>query len=387
MRVVWLGHHSTTVADGLMTYSRQTVRGLRERDVDVLFVRHSQDPGASGSVILPSVTMAHRVGIAPPKARRQLAGLISSPAADVVHVSLGFSSLDFALPRLCRRLGVPLVATFHVPFDRRWSLWTPLSMGTYRLYAPMLAECDAVVIFSEAQRQVLLDLGVPDSVLHVLPNGVDTRRYRPGSSDARRRFGATRLFSYVGRLDPEKNVAALIRAFLAAGPPPGLKLVVVGDGRLRRQLERRFDDPHVIFTGLIGDERARIDILRGSDAFFLPSRVEGLSLAMLEAMACGAATVATDVGGDGEALRGAGIVLDPSHLRRELSSAVRLLTHTPDTCVLLGEEARRRAVERFSLETNLDRLVGLYQRLASSAGRAPLAAGVRPRGARGARDD
>jgi glycosyltransferase involved in cell wall biosynthesis len=373
--VAWLGHHSTTVGDGLMTYSRQTVRGLRERDVDVLFVRHSQDPGASGSVILPSVTMAHRVGIAPPGARRRLAALISDPAAQVVHVSLGFSSLDFALPRLCRQLGVPLVATFHVPFDRRRSLWSTLSSGTYRLYAPMLAECDAVIVFSDAQRLLLRDLGVPDSVLHVLPNGVDVQRYRPGPSDACRRFGAQRFFSYVGRLDPEKNVGTLAAAFLAADPPPGLKLVVVGDGRLRRQLERRFPDPRVVFTGLVTDERARIDILRGSDAFFLPSRVEGLSLAMLEAMAAGAATAATDVGGDGEALEGAGIVLDPARLRAELGFAVRLLAHSPSTCTLLGEEARRRAVERFSLHTNLDRLLGLYHRLAGSA-RGPSAAAL-----------
>jgi glycosyltransferase involved in cell wall biosynthesis len=140
---------------------------------------------------------------------------------------------------------------------------------------------------------------------------------------------------------------------------------VVGGGVGRRSLERRFRDQRIVFTGIITDERERIAILQDSDAFFLPSSVEGLSLAMLEAMACGAATVATDVGSDGEALRGAGIVLDPTHLDAELRAAIRLLVESPHVGALLGELARGRAVERFSLATNLDRLTQLYATLTS----------------------
>jgi glycosyltransferase involved in cell wall biosynthesis len=177
-------------------------------------------------------------------------------------------------------------------------------------------------------------------------------------------LGAERLFSYVGRLDPEKNVDVLLGAFLDADPPASLRLVVVGGGVGRRSLERRFRDPRITFTGVITDERTRIGILQSSDAFFLPSSVEGLSLAMLEAMACGAATVATDVGSDGEALRGAGIVLDPVHLEPELRAAIRLLVEAPEVSALLGQLARARAVERFSLAANLDRLQDLYSTLA-----------------------
>jgi glycosyltransferase involved in cell wall biosynthesis len=118
---------------------------------------------------------------------------------------------------------------------------------------------------------------------------------------------------------------------------------------------------------VVTDERTRISILQGSDAFFLPSSVEGLSLAMLEAMACGAATVATDVGSDGEALRGAGIVLDPVHLEAELRAAIRLLVEAPPVSRVLGELARARAVEQFSLATNLDRLLELYSTLRARA--------------------
>src|SRR5207245_6479842 len=168
------------------------------------------------------------------------------------------------------------------------------------------------------------------------------------------------------RLDPAEHVDVLVCAFLAANPPKSHRLVIVGGGVEARRLERRFADPRVKSTGVVTEERERIAILRASDAFFLPSTVEGLSLAMLEAMACGTATVATDVGTDGEALRGAGIVIDPGHLDAELGLAVRLLSETPELSELLGRLARNRAVERYSLSTNIDRLIELYRRLLSS---------------------
>jgi glycosyltransferase involved in cell wall biosynthesis len=188
-------------------------------------------------------------------------------------------------------------------------------------------------------------------------------KYSPGPSDKLEALGAERLFSYVGRIDPEKNVDRLLGAFLDVDPPESVRLVLVGGGGERRRLERRFRDPRIHFTGIVTDEQERIQFLRASDAFFLPSSIEGLSLAMLEAMGCGVATVATDVGSDGDALRGAGIVLDPDHLEDELRGALRLLIDVPEVARSLGRLARQRAVERFSLRQNLDGLLELYRAL------------------------
>jgi glycosyltransferase involved in cell wall biosynthesis len=293
--------------------------------------------------------------------------MLRQQEVDVVHVSFSFSTLDFNLPKLCHQLGIPIVGTFHVPFGQRPTVWSLTTSAVYRLYAQALAGCDAVIIFSDAQRDILASLGVPRDVIRVLPNGVDVDKYAPGPSGKRAELDAARLFAYIGRLDPEKNVAELLEGFLAAEPPPDLKLVIVGGGAERRRLERRFHDSRVVFTGTITDEQERIAILRAADAFFLPSEVEGLSLAMLEAMACGVATVATDVGSDGEALRGAGIVLDPRHLETELRAAIRHLIEVPEACRMLGGLARGRALDRYSLATNLDRLIGLYRKLAPAA--------------------
>ncbi|HEX6548922.1 MAG TPA: glycosyltransferase family 4 protein [Candidatus Dormibacteraeota bacterium] len=367
LRIAWLGHRSTRGADGIITYSRETTAGLQRRGVDVIFFHHEPALADDRSVVLDALALSHRLVISRPGGRGRLVDLLRAHEVDVVHVSFSFSSLDFNLPKLCHRLGIPIVGTFHVPYDQRVSVWSAISSAVYRLYAQALSECDGVIIFSEAQRAMLAHLGVPDHVIRVLPNGVDVDKYSPGPSSKREEFGARRLFTYIGRLDPEKNVDDLLAAFLGGAAEPGLKLAIVGGGAERRRLERRYRDPRVIFTGTITDEAERIAILRASDAFFLPSDVEGLSLAMLEAMACGVATVATDVGSDGEALRGAGIVIDPGSLVPELRSALRLLVQVPELCSVLGRLARERVVERYSLNHNLDGLVALYQELVSLA--------------------
>ncbi len=378
--MAWLGHKSSELGGGIATYSKEVTDGLRRRGVQVVLFHHgvkaeTQDQHSSvEAVALEAVPIAKRLVYSPPRAKRQLVSRLRRRDLDLVHASFWFSSLDFDLPRVCHAQGIPIVATFHVAFDQRWSLWAGLTNATYRLYAPALAECDRVIVFSETQRAILTELEVPDRVLTVIPNGVEVEKYRPGQSDFKQRLRADRLFVYMGRLDSEKNVDSLLEAFMAIRPPPGVHLAVVGGGTERRQLQRLYRDPRIHFLGHVAEEEVRIGILRSADAFFLPSSVEGLSLSMLEAMACGVATVATDVGSDGDALRGAGIVIDPKNLTAELGLAMRLLIEVPGLAAELGAAARQRVLDRFSLATNVDALVELYDQVVAEKA-APTPAG------------
>jgi len=354
----------------MATYSREVVARLRQRGHRVTFFQHDlpareEAPRAEAdeAVLLESLPVGHRLVLSSLGARRKLRERLERGDFDVVHASFWFSSLDFDLPDACRRAGVPLVVTFHVAFDNRPSVWSSLTSATYRLYAPTLAASDRVIVFGASQRDVLVELGVPAETLRILPNGVDVEVYSPGPSDWKERLGASLLFVYMGRVDSEKNVDVLLRAFLDSEPDSGVALVVMGGGGERKRLQRQYRDPRVVFTGHVPDAASRIALLRGADAFFLPSSVEGLSLSMLEAMACGAATVATDVGVDGDALRGAGIVLDPRGLDDQLRLALRELMEMPWLAAPLGRLARERVVERYSLERNVDALVDIYQEL------------------------
>ena len=363
LRVAWLGHKSATIGDGLRTYSREITRGLRERGHEVVFIHQEPDLADSQEsfAVRGFPAFQRRVVLARPGSRRRIEALLREHEVDLVHLSIPFSTLDFRLPLLCQSLGIPIVATFHVPFARQRSIWAAMAAGLYRLYAPSLAGCERVVVLGEQQKRLLLALGVPAGRIAVLPNGVDVERYSPGPSPFRAELGADRIFTYIGRIDPEKQVDALVRAFLAESPPMTCRLVIVGSGVELARLRARHRDQRVVFLGAVLDEARRIAILRASDAFFLPSRVEALSIAMLEAMACGTAVVATDVGDDGVALGGAGIVIDPARAEGELRMAIRSLIDSPALCQELGGLARQRAVERFSIEDNIAGLVRVYE--------------------------
>jgi len=371
LRIAWLGHQSAKLGGGMATYSQEIVAGLRTMGHQVTFFHHGDRTGESAdesseSVPLAALPLVKPLVLSPARAKRKLIDRLRHREFDLVHASFWFSSMDFDLPKVTKELAIPLVATFHVAFDQRRSIWGGITSGTYRLYAPTLAKCERVIVFGPAQRDILINLGVPENVIRILPNGVDVVRHCPGTSDRRQRYDADRLFVYMGRVDSEKNVDVLLEAFLDSAPPRRTKLLIMGTGTEKRRLERFYKDTRVIFTGHISEAEERIAILRAADGFFLPSTVEGLSLSMLEAMACGVATIATDVGTDGEALRGAGIVIDPSNLAVELQMAFRQMIELPFLSVELGRLARERVLERYSLDKNLESLSELYTELVRS---------------------
>jgi len=289
---------------------------------------------------------------------------------DLVHASLTLSPLDFYLPELCANLRLPLVATFHPPFDRHLRNWqSSTQFLAYQFYAPFLARYDRTIVFSELQRDLLVRQGVPAERLAVIPNGVDEVQYSPAPgrinytySSLKARYNAERLFVYQGRLSAEKNVAALLRAWQQAKMGDRCKLAIVGDGPLGNTLRGLYaEERNILWLGYVAEACQRIEILRAADAFVLPSLVEGLSLSLLEAMACGTACAATDAGADGEVLAGgAGIILDTRRLVEQLSALLPRLRDRPNWTAELGQRARQRILDRYTLTRNLNQLEALY---------------------------
>ena len=127
----------------------------------------------------------------------------------------------------------------------------------------------------------------------------------------------------------------------------------------------------MIWWGYEAERSIRLALLQLAEVFLLPSLVEGLSLALLEAMASGTACVATDAGADGEVLEGgAGIVISTQGVTTQLRTLLPVLRDQPVLTAELGRRARVRVLERYTLERNLDALEALYSALM----RHPLAA-------------
>ncbi len=170
----------------------------------------------------------------------------------------------------------------------------------------------------------------------------------------------------MGRIAAEKNVEALLRAWRLV-EPKGCRLVIVGDGPLRQALENNSfssNDPEVLWWGYESNLKTKIELLQCAEVFLLPSLVEGLSLALLEAMATGTACVATDAGADGEVLEnGAGIVLNTEGVTTQLRTLLPVLRDQPVLTAELGRRARLRVLERYTLSRNIDALEKLYSQM------------------------
>ncbi|MBE9195784.1 glycosyltransferase family 4 protein [Synechocystis sp. LEGE 06083] len=369
MHIAWLG--KKTPFCGNVTYGREVTNALLDRGHQVSFLHFAQEEegeslaeSGCAEVALPFLFKSTIYTIPTPRSSRVLADALAKLKPDLVHASLTLSPLDFRLPEICEELGLPLIATFHPPFDSKLRNFSSSTQFlTYQLYAPSLAQYDKVIVFSRLQRNLLLKLGVPRQRLAIIPNGVAVERYCPGENDLKKQYQAERLFIYLGRIAPEKNVEALLKGWKFSDMGSHCKLLMVGDGILKSTLQTHYGpEMGVHWLGFVADELTRIQLLRAADAFILPSLVEGLSLSLLEAMACGTACLATDAGADGEVLEnGAGIVLKTQGVTAQLKILLPLLRDHPEITELLGRKARERVLERYTFAANMVQLESLYK--------------------------
>ncbi|NJK55610.1 MAG: glycosyltransferase family 4 protein [Pleurocapsa sp. SU_5_0] len=380
MHIAWLG--KKTPFCGNVTYGREITNALLDRDYQVSFLHFSQpqtdyehhptqespDWSYCHEVSLPFIYKSQVYTIPTFKSSKVLLRSLQRLKPDLVHASLTLSPLDFRLPDICEELNIPLVATFHPPFDSKIrNLKSSTQYLTYQLYAPFLARYDRVIVFSEIQRDLLIKLGVPSERVIIIPNGVDQQKYSPAYSSLKYQLKAKRLFVYQGRIAAEKNIEALLKAWKLADLGDSCQLLMMGDGPLRSSLQLSYGKEHnIIWLGYISDEQQRINILRAADVFVLPSLVEGLSISLLEAMSCGVACLATDAGADGEVLdQGAGVVLDTQDVTSQLKTLLPLFRDHPEMTNLLGNKARQRVLERYTLQQNITKLERLYSEIAN----------------------
>lgn len=243
----------------------------------------------------------------------------------------------------------------------------PLFKKTIRGWGERLL-ADGVIAVSASVKNDLMSEGIPPEMIHVIPNGVrvpdpplepDNRSFRRALVDTAGWQEDCFILAVVGRLVPEKGHTVLLEAVRAAlSEAPRLRLLVVGDGPERGQLEalaHRLEISQIVhFTGFRADVEK---ILWAVDAAALPSLSEGMPLALLEAMAVGKPVIASMVGGIPEAVthEETGLLVLPGN-HREFSRAIVRLYQDGSLARKLGISARQRirlafTVERMARET------------------------------------
>jgi glycosyltransferase involved in cell wall biosynthesis len=226
-----------------------------------------------------------------------------------------------------------------------------------------------VVVLSTRMATYLSTHGFSLPGTQLIPNGVDTTQFRPAPMGAVSP-SQMRTVVCVARLRYEKGVDVLIQAWsLVHQRVPDARLVVVGTGPIQPKLERMARElkiaDRIEFAGLRSDIPSQLH--RGRVAV-LPSRWEGMPNALLEAMACGLACVATRVSGSEDLIEGEanGLLVEPED-HEALAQALLKVLHNPDLAARYGQAARSTVEMHYTLEHVTDLYASLYHRVTHAA--------------------
>jgi glycosyltransferase involved in cell wall biosynthesis len=273
----------------------------------------------------------------------------------IMHARTGALTVHGLLA--ARLAGVPVRIVEEVGIPQRGAVGLLTFPLVYRLATSVIGVSDAVAGYLVEHDKV-----DPAKVVRIY-NPVDDAFFAPASASER---PAGQHVVTVGRLVPEKAQEVLLDAVAALLPGhPDLTLSIVGEGTCRRALEdqaaRLGMTDAVRFLGHRTDVRA---ILASADVFALPSRSEGLPLALVEAMAARVPCVATTVGGVPEAMAGfAELSVPPEDPLRLAEALAMVLAMAPGERAKVGDRLATRARELFSATTFIDELHRLYESL------------------------
>jgi glycosyltransferase involved in cell wall biosynthesis len=227
-------------------------------------------------------------------------------------------------------------------------------------------------VSGRAAKEIARELNMEPEEFQVLPNGVDTGRYTPSGDrgEVRRRLGLPldrRIILNVGNLKPVKGHDILLEAMgRMNGGAANVTLVVVGqdyrNGALQEWAASRLSHCDIRFVGRQDDV---LPWYQAADLFVLPSQSEGMSNALLEAMACGLPVIATEVGGNGDVVQHGrtGLLIQPD-CPQQLADVITAVLADEARRAAWGEAARRHVERCFNITHTREEYAQRYTALA-----------------------
>ncbi|CAH9019198.1 TIGR03088 family PEP-CTERM/XrtA system glycosyltransferase [Candidatus Nitrosacidococcus sp. I8] len=216
-------------------------------------------------------------------------------------------------------------------------------------------------------------VGIPISRITPIYNGVDTERFYPKKDQSVLPSGFADsnclIVGTVGRLEPIKDQITLIQAFIhlvkqIPNSKKFLRLILVGDGSLRSQIEDLIEEEKLgDLIWLTGDRKDIPILLQSMDIFVLPSLAEGISNTILEAMATGLPVIATHVGGNPELVaEDTGILVSKADYKAT-SKALATYINNAQLIKNHGQSGRDRVEKKFAIQTMVDNYISVYNSL------------------------
>ncbi|MBI2617746.1 glycosyltransferase family 4 protein [Candidatus Gottesmanbacteria bacterium] len=364
MKVVILDKEEAMKVGGIVTFNKRLMEHMSLRGHEVHILRFAQKPIRQKNIYrLPYYLAEKRSFIILPheKTLTVIRKYLQKLKPDIVYTNIGLSPLDFLLPRLCFELRIPLAGVWHADFNQEHNAYQILAKSLFLLFLPVCRQLNLLHVFTQKMAHFYIRKGIDPKKITVIPNGVNPKVYAPGASLFAKEHSVRRGILFLGRLTLQKNPEVLIQSFLRSSAIRDSHLILVGQGEEEETLREKYQDPHVIFTGSILAEKKKVDIIRSCQIFVLPSRFEGMPLALLEAMSTGLACVVSDAGSNSETLGDAGIVLPSSKIKQQLPVVLDILLRQPTFTKILGKQARNKVLEEFTQTVIFDKLIDTFR--------------------------
>jgi glycosyltransferase involved in cell wall biosynthesis len=300
--------------------------------------------------------------------RRRIRDYVEENQIDIVHSHTPRCVLVLrtVLGRRHRQLHVATKHILNAPGDRRWGMLYSL-IDRLLLYSPD----HLVAVSDKVYRGVTACPGLDRTNVSMIRNAVDSEPFHvPEQRDScRAEFDLTPdlvLIGTSGRLEKVKRYDLLLLGFsLVRTKFPQARLMVVGDGTLKHELDKLSDDlgvaDAVIWTGFRKDIPR---LLAAMDIYCMSSANEGLSLSILEAMAAGKPVIITDVGGARELVedRKTGLLIPPGSAEA-IGNALMELLENPAKMSAIAQAGRDYVVKEFGIERMMESYGRLYRTL------------------------
>ncbi|MFP5077901.1 glycosyltransferase [Rhizobium sp. YIM 134829] len=352
-----MGEHMLALAQALEAASSASEIGGPAWDVTLV---------ATSPRALPLLQRAARRGVAVKVAETEedLSGWLRSAGIDLLHVHAGIGWEGHRLAAAGAACGIPVIRTEHLPY----LLTDPEQQQDFATAARDVARH---ILVSQASARSFEDAGLPAEKLAVVRNGVFPLAPGGDSSELRRALGLGNalVLLTVARFTPQKDHATLIAAMPSIlATHPDAVLLLVGTGELHPSIERQVAEQGLSSAiRFLGQRDDIADLMAIADLFVLPSRFEGLPLAVLEAMSLGTPIAATRIGGTLEALGEAHSLFAPPGDPLALSALVADALRDPDKRAAAGAAGRQRYSEQFSADRMAGQTAALYREVLREA--------------------
>lgn len=299
--------------------------------------------------------------INPPGSFTKIHQEIKKQNTDLVHLH---GPLFTFCGGILRKIDLPKVMTTHYILEFKGNKFLAfIYRHIIRFVTESMAEkVDKIICVNEEYLPIFESWGIKKEKLVYIPNGVDTEKFSPGSSDIKQQLDCKNLVIYWGRLGYQKNIQLLIKAFNHC-TTPDTKLVIIGKGpdlpKLKQLAQK---NKNIIFPGYLSEEELVL-YARGADVGVFPSRGESWGLVVAEAMAVELPVISSKVGKAAEFIgTDRGVLLDVE-TEQNLAENIDYLLTNKKYAQEMGKRARNHIVQHYSWDGVAQKTKQLYTSL------------------------